>query len=84
LSGVCAIAYTKSGDAVGAGASIFDGTYHVGRLRNGEYKVRFADCSMPTHAVRWYKQKRDMESANVVVVRDGKRTTGIDAVLPRA
>jgi hypothetical protein len=79
----CVFAYDASGRLVGSATTDTGGTYHIGRLPDGRYKVQFVDCRSPKYNSRWYKQKTDLLSADVVTVRRGGRTTGIDAMVPR-
>ena len=60
------------------------GSYRIGDLQPGRYKVRFGvGCGAAGYATRWYKNARTSQAAAIVRVGAAKVTTGIDATLPR-
>ena len=60
-----------------------DGTYSVGPLTTGRYRVRFEESSQDNrmYVPEWYDDRGDAGSAERVSVVDGVGTTGIDASL---
>jgi hypothetical protein len=70
-------------DYVNGVTTAFDGTYDLGGLESGSYRVAFADWSGDL-VNQWYHGKPDVESAADVVVTAGATTGGIDATLVTA
>jgi len=56
------------------------GSYIVGDLRPGNYKVQYQDFS-GNHISEWYKDKVSCNSADLVSVEAGSETSGINAAL---
>jgi hypothetical protein len=88
LGGVCVLVHFDGGD-VGLGTSK-DGTYNTGKgfLPAGRYRVQFAASCEPGDkpsagnlAPQWYKNKIDAAKADPVIIRAGKITRGISAVM---
>ncbi|HEX9066951.1 MAG TPA: carboxypeptidase regulatory-like domain-containing protein, partial [Streptosporangiaceae bacterium] len=91
LPNLCVQAIAASGAGTFAGTSRH-GTYTLGALPPGRYKVEFTSCSGDfvffgqtglNYASQWYKNKLSRASASVVVVRPSVTTTGIDGALAR-
>jgi Carboxypeptidase regulatory-like domain len=84
---VCVVAFfAGSGKEVltGNGGYTFgsDGQYDVTGLAPGRYDLQISDCSGKTrYAGQWYRDKLTRRRANPVVVRAGRTTSGINAVL---
>jgi hypothetical protein len=57
-----------------------DGTYDLGGLPTGSYRVQFQDVS-GDHIAQWYHNQPDFSSANPVAVTAGATTPNIDAAL---
>ncbi len=55
-----------------------DGTYSLGGLATGEYKLAVYSCGGPQFTQVWYNGKSDSTSANKVSVTAGQTVTGID------
>jgi hypothetical protein len=91
VAGICAEAVPLSGGlgVIGLGVSVgvtvaAGGSYRIGDLQPGPYKVRFTvGCGATGYATRWYKNARTSKSATVVKVSAATVTTGINAALPR-
>lgn len=60
-----------------------DGTYTVGGLAAGTYRVQFVPGYGSTLSPEWWDDKSDRDSSTAVVVAAGARRTGIDATLAR-
>ena len=91
VAGICAEAVPLAGSlglaslGVPTGVSLAaGGSYRIGDLQPGPYKVRFTDgCGATGYATRWYKNARTIQAAAIVKVSAATVTTGIDATLPR-
>jgi hypothetical protein len=90
VAGICAEAVPLAGGlgviglGVPAGVTVAAGSYRIGDLQPGPYKVRFtAGCGATGYATRWYKDARTSKSATVVKVSAATVTTGINTTLPR-
>ncbi len=57
-----------------------DGTYELGGLRNGSYRVMF-EAWTGTYATEFYNNKPTLRNATAVAVREGATRTGINAGL---
>ena len=59
------------------------GSYRLGGLRGGEYRVSFQDCDgdAPDYLSEYYDDEAEWSSADLVTVPEGAEVTGIDAVL---
>jgi 5-hydroxyisourate hydrolase-like protein (transthyretin family) len=60
-----------------------DGTYDLGGLPPGTWRVGFVDQSRD-HLSEWYDDVTDFEDATELTVTAGQETTGIDAELAKA
>ena len=61
-----------------------NGSYSVGGLPAGDYKVSFFDCGDgSTYLTEWYDDKPDFDSADLVAVIAPSKTSGINAALAR-
>ena len=82
-SGVCVDAYDSSGNIVGNGAtSFFDGSYTIGGLPPGDYRLRFRNCfSFGTWAGEYFDDKQTLGLADPVTVTAGSDASGNDAEL---
>ncbi len=81
LEGICVSAYDPTTDGEGYGSTGPDGTYDIGRLPTGSYRVRFSDCSGGGHAAEYFDDTYSYEAATLVAVTVGQTTSGIDAGL---
>jgi Carboxypeptidase regulatory-like domain len=91
LRNMCVQATTKSG-SLSTGFTAGNGSYAIGGLAPGRYKVEFTGCGGDfiffgetglNYASQWYKDKTTARSATIVTVRPGKTTGGIDGALAR-
>ena len=83
LSGIdVAVLDATTGDYVSSGYTGVDGTYTVGSLRSGSYKVRFYAYN-GIYQNEWYDNKEDFESADLVWITAPSNTTVINAALDR-
>jgi hypothetical protein len=80
--GVAAFKAGSDGDwkHIGDATTDASGTYDIGGLRAGAYRVRFTDDS-GAYLSQWYDGKPDRASATDVPVSAGAVTSGIDAAL---
>jgi hypothetical protein len=76
---LCGVSITASGVSYTSGYTEPDGTYLLGGLRPGSYKVHFQPCA--EYAEEWYDDKGDESYANGVTVVGGEDSPGVDAVL---
>lgn len=67
----------------GSGSVASDGTYTVGGLAAGTYRVQFVPGYGSTLSQEWWDDKTDRESSTAVLVTAGARRAGIDASLAR-
>ena len=82
LSDICLYVRDTSWHWMGGGRTDSSGTYSVGGLPSGDYKVEFRDCSSAVRYVsEWYNDKADFDSADPVHVTAGSVTAEIDAAL---
>lgn len=59
-----------------------NGTYTIGSLPPGTYRVRFADIhTPPSYVVQWYDGQLAVEDAQDISVTAGSTVTGINAVM---
>jgi YD repeat-containing protein len=65
----------------GSGTSAPDGTYTIGSLAAGNYRVCFSDFTAGQYARECYDDAPDLETAADVGVANDVTTSGIDAVL---
>ena len=83
LSGICVSAKSATGTQFGSATTGLDGTYTIGGLGAGSYKVYFsAGCgSTGSYAAQYYGDKATFTSATSVSVTTGVTTTGINAMV---
>ena len=82
LPDICAHVYDMSHTWADSVRTDFSGTYSVGGLPSGDYKVEFRDCGWPAlYISEWYDDKEDFDSADPVSVTAGFDTSGINAAL---
>jgi hypothetical protein len=79
----CVAVATVDGDYVGQDSAGADGTYRVGGLLTGFYKLQIWDCLEDTLVVEYYRDHPDLDSADPVAVEGGRDTTGIDVTVAR-
>ena len=78
---ICVEVYDSSGKRAGKGLSGSDGSYKIGGLTTGEYRVSFEDCGNNNVFSEYYEDQPDLASANPVPVTTGVDTPGINAEL---
>lgn len=84
LSGIMVYAYTEAGSYVSSATTSSMGTYAVGGLNPGLYRLRFVPAASGAYLPEWYDQKADHASADSVSMPEaGAVTYGIDAALTR-
>ncbi len=83
LGGICVAAVGSGGEVVATVTSGPDGSYLIGGLAAGEYRVRFWDCvhSPAFYFESWYQSAIDFEDATVLTVADAETLLGIDGAL---
>jgi hypothetical protein len=77
------ISTTSQSNGIASAMTNPDGTYAVGGIGAGSYKVRF-DGSQAGYISQYYSSKTDWTNADTVPVLSGQVTPGIDAVLDQA
>ena len=83
VTGICVSTFDSNGDQLDNGIENRpNGTYTVGGMASGSYRVKFEDCAGSTHGTEFYDNKLDLDSASGVPVNLGSDTPGIDVVLP--
>lgn len=83
LSEMCASAYDPSGEHVRSTQSLWSGTYRIGGLTSGEYRVEFSDCSSGSYAGEWFDDASGFTTATPVQVTLGAEHPGVHAALAR-
>lgn len=81
LSGISVTAFAWNGSGWNNSWSVdtgFDGTYTIGGLTGGTYRVSFEDNS-GFYATKYYDDQSDLASANDVLVSAGNTAAGINA-----
>ncbi len=78
LADIPAEVYDAGGTFVSSAASDDNGTYAVGGLPTGTYRVFFNSFK---YAAQWYNGKPDIDSADAVFVTEGQIVNSIDAQL---
>lgn len=58
-----------------------DGSYRLGQLDAGYYRLAVTDCSRDEYLPSWYLNAQDFESATPVYVAPESETSGIDPVM---
>ena len=87
LSGIQATAYRWDGsewDWVVADNTAADGTYLIGGLPAGTYRVQFDDYQNGAYRTEVYNNATDLDSGADVVLGEGETVAGIDAALSLA
>jgi hypothetical protein len=78
----CAVGvYTADGSFVGSGCTDGDGSYVVGGLGAGNYRVKFSPNFGDDFAEEWFDDQPDLVSATDVSVTVGQTTAHVDASL---
>jgi hypothetical protein len=70
-----------SGDVLGQGATSVDGTYAIGGLPAGSFRVQFVAPAASGDADQFYRGKATLAASDPVVVVAGESTAGISAAL---
>ncbi|MDZ7832969.1 MAG: carboxypeptidase-like regulatory domain-containing protein [Desulfobacterales bacterium] len=83
LSGIRVYCYNKYQEMIMSVYTGTDGTYSIGWLREGTYKLRFYDYA-GTYSVEWYDNKTNFCESNAISVTAGATTSGINAALAEA
>jgi len=81
--------YDTSGNEVGWTMTREDGTYHLGGLPDGSYKVKFYDWGYDGvgdpgnqfYVTQWYSNKASFAAANTVAVSGQQVRTGVNAAM---
>ncbi|HMT06112.1 MAG TPA: carboxypeptidase regulatory-like domain-containing protein, partial [Solirubrobacterales bacterium] len=81
LVDICVRAFDDSGASSGRAVTRTDGSYRLGGLTTGSYRVRFTDCGDNNVFTEFYDDKPDLESATPVAVTTGIETSAINAQL---
>lgn len=83
VGAICVSASPVQGEVGGSTLSGAAGTYVIGGLRTGDYRVFFIDCyrDPALFESEWYEDAADSESARRVKVHQPHDTESIDAVL---
>jgi hypothetical protein len=84
LSGIQATAYTPgtpSWNWIDANTTAGDGTYNIGPVSSGAYRVSFDDYNNRDSIGQYYSNAYDQAASADVIVSPGQTTTGIDASL---
>ena len=55
-----------------------EGTYRIGPLLAGTYRLEFVDARLQGYVTEWWQDQPDEASADVVDVADGQVVSGID------
>jgi len=83
LSGIRVYCYNKYQEMIMSVYTGTDGTYSIGWLREGIYKLRFYDYA-GTYSVEWYNNKTNFCESNAISVTAGATTSGVNAALAAA
>lgn len=84
LSDACVAAYGDSRwDLEGYDYTDEDGTYRVGPLEPGEYRIEFEDCGTGEYLDGWYDGATSFDDADPVPVAEAEQVTAIDGQLSR-
>ncbi len=75
LQGVNVAAFSPTGGWVNSASTGADGTYTIGGLPTGDYKIRFWSS---TYVAEWWDDKPSDTAANLAGVVNGKDTANID------
>jgi Carboxypeptidase regulatory-like domain len=83
LTNICVTAtYLRNGSVTQADNLVtFDGKYSISGLAAGAYSVEFSPCGLANYANAWYRNKSKASAATRVIVRAGRSTAHIDAVM---
>jgi hypothetical protein len=81
LPGICVDVFPSGGTVpIASTAAAGDGTYRVGPISPGGYKVAFSDCVGGGHTTQWANNQPSQSTANVITVTGGQ-TSGVNAAL---
>jgi hypothetical protein len=86
LGGICVTAVPVGADFPGSkaivGITTPGGTYTIGDLAPGTYKVRFTSgCGATGYSSQWWDHAISEATAAVITLQPGKATSGVDAAL---
>ncbi|MFC5492738.1 carboxypeptidase regulatory-like domain-containing protein [Nocardioides caricicola] len=82
VTGICVSTYDANGVQLGNEIeNRADGTYTVGGMSTGSYRVRYQDCSSGVYGTEFYDNKLDLATADGVPVTLGTDHGGVNAVL---
>ncbi len=81
LGGICATLVGPAGDSPVATQTDVDGTFSMGGLGTGGYKLVFQDCAGTGYAPEWYDDQPDVASATIISVVAGEVIENVDAAL---
>ena len=73
--------YDSLGESLAGAGTDSSGNYTVGGLPTGDYKVQFRDSASGTYHSEWYHDQPDIDSADLVAVREKEKTAGINAAM---
>jgi protocatechuate 3,4-dioxygenase beta subunit len=77
---LCLSAY-QDGGGVWLSTTKADGTYRIGGLETGSYRLVSRDCASPFAHQSWYPNTSRRERAELIQVTRGQTTAGIDQVI---
>jgi hypothetical protein len=82
LSGICVAAVGTSPGSTPVIATTTAGTYSIGGLLPGSYRVRFASgCGASGYRTQWWKDASSPRLATIIRVKAGSSIAGINASL---
>ena len=77
---VAVVSATSEYSYAGFASVAEDGSYSLGNIAPGTYKVKFSAYDLPVVS-EWWDDKPDFSSATTVTLKPGQKRTGIDATL---
>ena len=83
IGGTFVTVYDSSGDYVTSATAAGDGSYTVGGLPTGSYRVGFSAADGSAYVSTFYDGESTLASADPVAVTVGRTTTQINGALPR-
>ncbi len=84
IQGISVSAYNAAnGSSVSYGYTDGSGSYHIGGLASGSYKLRFSGGSSARYPVQWYSNKEQQRTADIVEVTAPSSVTGIDMAMEK-
>lgn len=83
VEGECVAVLTTGGAEVASGRSGADGSYRLGPIHTGTYKVRFGCPTSDTYLTSFYDGRSDLALADPLSATEGSDITGIDGAIPR-